>query len=209
MRAGLLVLALLLWPAARASAEWQIKPSFGATFGGGTTLPDVESAVGEVKRTFGASGVFIGEVFGVEADVGRTPRFFQTRTHSVLGGSTPEVASSTVTTITGNLVVAVPRRMTEYTLRPYVAGGGGVIGVQIENVQNRLFSLSSRLPALDIGGGAIGFLTDRLGVGWDVRYFHSIRGKNQPVGQGVGGPEQLSFWRINMAFVVRLRHQTR
>ena len=212
MRAGLLAVALVLVPAVRASAEWQVKPVFGATFGGGTTLFDAEHAVGEVKRTFGVSGMLIGEVVGVEGDIGRTPGFFQSRTPSVAVLAPPSVHwdGSSVTTITGNVVIALPRRLTEYTLRPYVVGGAGVMRVRTKNQTVRTLEISSNLPALDIGGGVVGFLSDRVGLSWDVRYVHSIRGKATPSSQSVGTQsEELSFWRVNMAFVVRLRHTTR
>ena len=35
------------------------------------------------------------------------------------------------------------------------------------------------LPAIDVGGGVTGFVTNRVGVSWDVRYFRSVAG--QPV----------------------------
>ena len=211
MRAAWLALAFLLLPAARASAEWQIKPFFAATFGGGTTLaPFVVEQVGEVKRTFGVSGVFVGEIVGIEGDVALTPGFFQTgKGHLPFSPGEVTLNGSSVATITGNVVIAAPRRLTEYTLRPYFVGGAGVMRARTEPTESQAYLLSSNWAAFDIGGGAAGFLSDRYGVSWDVRYFHSLRGKTGSTGLGVGAPEQLSFWRVNMAFVVRLRHKTR
>ena len=47
-----------------------------------------------------------------------------------------------------------------------------------------------------------GFVSDRIGLNWDVRRFGSVGGKEQtpPVSYG---PEQLSFWRVTMALVIR------
>jgi hypothetical protein len=60
----------------------------------------------------------------------------------------------------------------------------------------------STLTTLDMGGGVTGFLTDRIGVSWDVRRFWTVAGKDQ--GQGLSfGPEQLSFWRASMALAFR------
>src|SRR5713101_6165110 len=102
MRVGLLALALVLLRPAHASAEWQIRPFLGATFGGGTTLVDLEHAAGHPRVAFGISGVLLGEMFGIEADVGHTPRFFQS-------GDLHLVLQSGATTLTGNIVIAFPR----------------------------------------------------------------------------------------------------
>ncbi len=56
-----------------------------------------------------------------------------------------------------------------------------------------------RLPAIDLGGGVTGFLSDRIGVSWDVRHFRSVGGKTRGLSFG---REQLSFWRANMALVI-------
>jgi hypothetical protein len=56
------------------------------------------------------------------------------------------------------------------------------------------------IAALDVGGGVTGFLTDRLGLNWDLRWFRSLRGRQQGVSLG---REKLSFWRASMAVAVR------
>ena len=65
-----------------------------------------------------------------------------------------------------------------------------------------LLSVSSSLAAWDMGVGVTGFLSDRFGVSWDVRYFRSVGGKDQGVGLSTG-LEQVSFWRANMALAIR------
>jgi hypothetical protein len=54
---------------------------------------------------------------------------------------------------------------------------------------------------MDIGGGATGFLSDRLGVSWELRHFRTI-GRGGLSGTSVG-PEQLAFWRATMAIAIR------
>lgn len=194
MRAGPLVLALLLVPAARASAEWQIKPFVGATFAGTTTLLDLDQGAGARHVAVGVTGVRLGEVFGIEADVAHVPGFFQS------GGPFSQlVLGSSATTVTGNVVVALPRHLTEYTLRPYFVGGGGLMRARIDDAGG-ILSVSSNLAAWDMGIGVTGFLSDRFGVSWDVRYFRSASGQDQGLS---AGPEQLSFWRANMALAIR------
>src|SRR5438105_765782 len=109
---GWLAVVLLACSAAPAAAEWQIKPFVGVTGGGETTLVDLEKAAGSPRFAFGVSGVLLGDVFGIESDLSRTPGFFQR-------GDQQLVVQSSVTTLTGNIVVAFPRHLTEYTLRPY------------------------------------------------------------------------------------------
>jgi hypothetical protein len=198
MRIRLPVPALLLFvlvPAQASAAEWQIKPFVGATFGGETTyLANLESAAGHPKFVLGFDVALIGEVVGLEADVSRTPGFFGGTSETV--GLVPQ---SSVTTITGNIVVAAPRHWTEYTLRPYFVAGAGQMRVRAVDTGS-VFPVASDLSAVDIGGGVTGFVTTHVGLSWDVRYFRSANGKDQ--GNSLG-PEQLSFWRANMALAIR------
>ena len=123
---GVALLAGMLFVPARASAEWQIKPFLCVTFDAATTFT-LGNDVGHSRKGVGVSGLLIGEIFGVEADVGHTPDFFGTANGLVL--------SSGVTTITGNVVVAAPRHLTRYTLRLYVVGGAGMMRVRIEDIR--------------------------------------------------------------------------
>jgi hypothetical protein len=176
-----------------ALAEWQIKPFVGVTFGGRTTFVDPELAAEHSNVAFGVSGLLLGEVFGVEGDFGQAPGFFQT-------GDVDLVTSSDVTTLSGNVVVALPRRLSQYTLRPYFVGGLGMMHVHTDDAYGVL--VAKTLPAFDVGGGVTGFLSKRVGLSWDLRYFHSIGGGPEG-GTSVGGAEQLSFWRANMAVAIR------
>ena len=54
MRATVLALALLAQPAT-ASAEWQVQPFLGVTFGGGTSFVDLEHAAGHRHIAVGVS----------------------------------------------------------------------------------------------------------------------------------------------------------
>ena len=195
MRFGLPALLLLLLVPSRAAAEWQIKPFFGVLFGGATTLiSDVEYGAGHPHVVFGVSGMWLGEVIGIEADLGYARGFFQADQGLVSGSS--------ATTLTGNIVIALPRRLAEYTLRPYFVGGGGFMHAGIDQgLGGGGLEVSSTLPAMDVGGGVTGFLSSRIGVSWEVRYFGSL-GQGENRGLSIG-PEQLSFWRANMAIAIR------
>jgi hypothetical protein len=186
-----------------ASAEWQIKPFIGATYGGDSTFvlvgPNVlEPNPNHPHLAYGVNGSLLGEIFGVEVDFGHTPGFFPP------ANSLPvQILSSSVYTLTGNFVVAMPRRLTQYTLRPYVVAGAGLMHVAYDTELN-VIQVSERLQAMDLGAGVTGFVTRRVGVSWDVRYFRSINGTIQN-GVTIGSlSEHLSFWRASMAVAIRI-----
>jgi hypothetical protein len=184
-------------PAAASAAEWQIKPFVAGTYGGNSTFTFVRQSDNYGHTGFGVSGLLLGEIFGVEGDLGHTSGFFE-------GAESPLVTDSGVTTVTGNVVVAMPRKFAQYTLRPYVVGGAGLMHIRIDtgtNLQTLLQTLSN-LQVMDLGAGVTGFLTRRVGVSWDVRYFRSID-RTIENGQSIGS-EHLSFWRVHMALAIRL-----
>jgi hypothetical protein len=179
-----------------ALAEWQVKPFIGLTFGGSTTLIDLEQAVGKANPVIGVNGGAIGEVVGFDVDFGRAPGFFQWGHQS-----DPLLLSSQASTMTWNAVIAMPRRMTQYTLRPYFVGGAGLVHASIEGRLGAVHFSITR-PALDFGGGVTGFLTKRAGLSWEIRHFGTI-GKGQPTGASLLGEERLSFWRATMSVAFR------
>jgi hypothetical protein len=197
MRTRWLALALWLVAPAPAAAEWQVRPFIGFTFGGATTFFDPEVAIGTQNAVVGISGGWLGEVFGIEADFGRAPGFFQT-------DDAPEdvrLVSSAVTTLTGNVVIALPKRLAGYGLRPYFSGGAGLM--HIDTVTRlQLLDIHRTLPMLSLGGGVTGFLTNRVGLNWDVRRLNTLRGEGETLGSSVGR-ERLSFWRATMAVALR------
>ena len=198
MRRALVALLVLLGLPQHASAEWQFKPFIGLTFAGTTTFVDSEQAVGMTKLCWGGDVMYLGEVFGFEGDFGSTPGMFQSGQYSLT--DLQKVYDSAVTTFTGNIVVAWPRHRAEYTLRPYVVAGGGLVRVRIDDKSGPFVTSNQR--GFDIGGGATGFLTRRVGLSWDLRYFRSIAGTGQGGGISFDQP-WISFWRLSMAVAVR------
>lgn len=190
----MLLLALSAPAAAQVSTEWQVRPFIGVTFGGSTTLNDLDQAVGSANLALGVGASLLGNVFGVEGELSHAPGFFQK-------GEAGLVSSSRVTTLTGNVIVGLPRTATEYTLRPYFVGGMGVMWARAVAVLNQVLDTDMTRPAFDLGGGVSGALSNRTGLSWDIRYFRSFAGQEDPLGLGA---ERLSFWRANMALVIRL-----
>jgi hypothetical protein len=198
MTPRVLALALLmLWPAGASAQEWQLKPFLGLTFAGETTIIDLDEAADDVHLSLGGSVTWLGEVVGVEGEFAFVPGFL---TGDREGRA---VSSSGVTTLTGNVVIALPRRMTQYTLRPYAAGGVGLMRITKDDVVSA-FPLTLNVMAIDVGGGVTGFLSETVGLNWDVRYFRNITGAPDPDNPGSSfGAPRLSFWRLTMGVVLR------
>jgi hypothetical protein len=191
---GLLSLAVLSVSSRAIAGERQIRPLIGVTFEGATTFVDSENAAGKPHAVIGANAVWLREIFGVEVDLAHALGFFQA------GDPAHLVVSSGVTTLTGNLVVAAPARKTEYGLRPYFVGGAGLMRVRIDHTFGVL-PVAKTSPAIDVGGGVLGFITNRIGVCWDVRRFASL---SRTTEQGLSiGAERLSFWRASMSLAIR------
>lgn len=195
---GSLAAGLLLLSQPASAAEKQIRPFVALTFAGSTTFVDLDHAVEKRHGAIGIDGVVLGNIFGVEVDLGRMPGFFQT-TASL--GQSPLVLHSSVTTLTGSIVIAAPRKLTEYTLRPYFVAGAGGMRVRTDDYFGAL-KVRDTVGAIGIGGGAIGFLTNRVGVAWDVRRFSSFKGPTFGTGTSLGA-RQLSFWRASVALALR------
>jgi hypothetical protein len=193
MRTLVLVSGVLLMSGRLHAADRQLRPFVGATFGGGTTFVDPENAAGDPNLTIGVGAMFLGEVFGTEVEVADAPGFFEAGKNLVRG--------SRVTTLTGNVVLAAPHRLTEYALRPYVVGGAGLMSVRTTTAFG-VFDLSKVMPDFDVGVGVVGFLTNTVGVCWDLRRFQSVGGGTSSAGISFGD-ERLSFWRATMAVAIR------
>lgn len=180
---------------APAAADWLVTPYIGLKFGGETNLVDLEDAAGDTKLTLGASFSRLGDgILGLEVDFGYAPSYFQR-------GDGPDLVSgSAVTTLTGNVIVAVPRRLIGESLRPYVLGGVGLIHVR-EDYVGDVFRVNSNLLGWTVGAGAIGPLTNRTSLRFEVRRFANLSGQAEPV---VGTLRaRLDFWRATVGLTVR------
>ena len=193
-RVAAFVLTLALAPAV-ASADWLVMPLVGLTFGGDTNILDLDDATGLSNITYGASVNLLSDGgLGVEVDFNYVPDFFQRDGNDL-------VLSSSVLTVMGNVVIATPLKLTGQSLRPFVSGGFGVVRVKGDDVLN-LFPIDRNLSGFNIGGGAIGMLSERSGVRFDLRYYKSFSSNTQDDPVVFGGP-RLSFWRASAALVLR------
>src|SRR5262245_35004700 len=184
---------MLLWLSfeGTARAEWQFRPAIGVNVAQDTTfgLPQAGGSIGRIS--WGGSTALIADVVGLEADFSRRAGFFPSSKQQGAG----IVRSSSVTTLTGNAILTLPSHMVEYTLRPYVVGGAGLMAVRIDQTLD-FFDVSQNMKATDFGGGVTGFLTKRIGLNWDVRYFRSFNGGPElSLGRSQGRPNFLSGGR--------------
>jgi len=190
-------LVLLVCPRP-AAAEWHITPTFGMTFAGKTTLQDFEHATDKIHPVFGIGGTYLTSgIFGFEALAIITPHFFET-------GSLDLIKTSRATALMGNVMVTVPRKWAEYSLRPFVSGGFGLLRTsQVD--PNAKLGVTSNIAGFNIGGGAVGYFSKRTGVRFDFRYYSNLHGGDQlaPDGAVAIGDVQLRYMTLTVGLVFR------
>jgi hypothetical protein len=202
-------LCLLLAPS-QALAEWHFTPVFGVTFAGSTTLVDLQHGTDKRHLNFGGIVSGFGQgVIGAEGVVIYTRHFFEFDGPTAPGDPVPPaIAKSYTLSATGNVVLTVPKRWTEYFLRPYVSGGFGVIrAVSIDQPRSPqtqpLFPLTTTMPAFTIGGGAIGFFSQGTGIRFDVRYHGGLRHTPGPNDLTGGQDLHLRYMTAEIGLVIR------
>lgn len=191
--AFLVALILLALPS-DAAADWLLTPFIGSSFAAETTFLIFGQGAGQTL-TFGGSVALLSDgIFGLEADIGHTPGFFE--------GDDPLglVLSSRVTTLTGSVILAVPLSITRESLRPYIVGGLGLLQARSRHAGG-LFPVDENLLGINIGAGAIGMVTPRTGLRFDVRFLKATSGADGPFARA--GLSSLSFWRATAGVVLR------
>ena len=157
-------MALCLAPAT-ASAEWIFTPFIGASFAAGTDNIDFEDHIDGSKMTFGGSLAWVGGgVFGFELDFGYAPEYFEPDDDDL-----ELVDSSNYTSIMANVMISAPRG----AFRPYAAGGVGMLKTFVDDVDDA-FDVDRNALGFNVGGGVMGWFTDRVGIRGDVRYFRQM-----------------------------------
>jgi hypothetical protein len=188
-----LAVGFLLAGAAPARADFFVTPFAAIKFAGDAAIVDLDSGASNAKFTLGAMAGVLGEGFlGVEADVAYVPRFFERSTGALL-------TRSHVLTVMGNLMVAMPRSVSGYSLRPFVSGGGGLVRVNIDDILEAL-PVDANLFGINVGGGAVGPLSNALDVRFDLRWFKSLTsGGERTIRPG----PPLTFWRVAVGLTIR------
>ena len=158
---GMLSALLVAMLPATATADWLLTPYVGGNMGGDTI---------ESQANFGVSAAWMGAgAFGFEFDAGWVPDFFDTGNDDAAA----LVSESSIGSYMFNVMVGVPVGGQEgLGLRPYGSGGLGAIQTRVESDLGLVDSDESNL-GWNLGGGVMGFLTDKVGLRGDIRYFGS------------------------------------
>lgn len=205
VRLALASLIAILASAAPARAEWQFTPFIGYTFSASTTLLDPLSAVQDTQWHLGAVVTLLGEgPLGLEGYVVRTPSFFQGQESLLNIPAGPAITNSNAYALMGNVVLTTPRSWNRYGLRPFVSGG---LGSMHASHNEELFPVRVNLLGMNVGGGAVGYLTNRVGLRFDLRYFRNVRGlpdDNRDLAPTTAGaPVRIRYWTTAIGVVIK------
>ena len=195
----ILVLAVLVlgFQVAEAQADFLITPFLGTEFAGKTTLLDLDNGAASKHWTYGASATWLSNrILGVEADFAIVPGFFQRSS----GTGQALVIGSRVTTLTGSVIAALPLSVTRDSLRPYAVGGLGLLHVTGEDLLRPPLFESGDWLGLQLGAGAIGLITNRAGVRFDLRHSRALSRDTTLRGERTS---KLSFWRATFGVTLR------
>lgn len=197
----LLTAALVGWialvPAAPAAADIFVSPFLGVKFKGATNELDLDRDAGarDTKSAVGISGVVISDDgFGIEVEVAHQPRFFERK------GDAGLVTRSGVTTIGGNVMLALPLSITRESLRPYAVAGLGWMHASAKDGIG-FNDFSNDFLGLTLGIGAVGFVTEVVGLRFDLRQLRSV--SSSDTSNLTGDLARLSFWRATIGVVFR------
>jgi hypothetical protein len=191
----LVALLVSLAPLPATAQDLLVIPYLGFTFGGGSALfADLEQGATETASALGASVSLVGEgLLGLEGDIAYVPGFFERGDREIV------VPGSFVTSLTGSIILTLPLSVTRESLRPYVLAGGGLMRAEARDIQS-VFPIRSTMPAVVFGGGAVGFLSNSVGVRFDLRYLRSL-GEGDDLIAGTGA--RVRFWRGSIGLVLR------
>ncbi len=200
VRTAALCCLCVIAAAVPARAEWHVTPMIGLTFAGKTTLVDPDIGSGEIHSTLGIAGTWLSKgIIGAEAIATLTPGFFQADDGKF-------ITNSRVTVLMGNVVVTAPRKFTEYFLRPFVSGGFGLIRASENDkaaLATSVIDIHANLAGFNVGGGAIGFLSQGVGVRFDLRYYSTLHTTERPALDELSGKASLRYMVASVGVVLR------
>jgi opacity protein-like surface antigen len=180
-------LVMTLLPSA-AHADWLFSPAVAFPFAADT-----------LDRSHTAYGVTVGvvdeEFFGVEAELGYAPRFFNGNRQDFTG-------TGNVITLMGNILVGRPAGR----LVPYLTAGAGYMQMRVTSDAGT-FTTTTREVGFNAGAGVIAFPVERVGVRGDLRYIRSFQNQDPSWTRGVDvdiAPGAFDFWRASLGVTIRL-----
>ncbi|HVZ22083.1 MAG TPA: hypothetical protein VG871_13510 [Vicinamibacterales bacterium] len=182
------------------AGDWLFTPFIGTTFGADTNFVPPNSGVGVRKTTIGGSGGFLTSgIIGAEASATYSFGFFTSAPNAFGPASTTQ--HTALSTLMGDALFAVPVSVTHESLRPYAVLGAGMMHATSQDLIS-FQPITRTIAAMDVGGGAIGFVNRRAGVRFDLRRFRSLERDAATLTPNSGG-SRLTFWRLSVGVVVR------
>ena len=210
MKKIILFTALAAMAASPARADWLLTPYIGGVFGGASnqfTFNDTDDEF-EQRLNYGVSfGYYNKGIFGVEIDYGAAPNFFQ------FTGGTNNFdlfdLDSSVQTLMGNVVLALPVGGPDGPFRPYLTAGLGTIRTQLRSESDVFDELTSNDSGYNVGAGAHLLAAGRIGIRADVRYFRGFEAiddedpVDNPLFDQPFAQEVFNFWRGTIGVTFR------
>ena len=190
MTALILTAVVVVAAPRQARAEGYVSPWAGVNFASG--LDSIDNGRGAFGVNAGGMGAGI---IGGEVGFGYSPSFF---------GTENDFGNNSVIDFMGNLIIGIPvGGTTGGGFRPFVTGGIGLLRTQFDD--NTVFDVKSanNMWGWNVGGGAMGFFNDHVGLRGDVRY---TRGWEDLVTGDTRidvNNNQLHFWRTSIGVVIR------
>lgn len=197
MRRAFILIGMLLFAPATARADFFITPFAGMKFGGSTSIVDLELAAGKKKLVLGIGArQFDDGILGYEVEFANLAGYFTNEDEFLMR---PLVKNGNyVNELTGSIVLSAPPGFTGGGLRPYAVVGGGLIHAASEDYFE-LFLVRRTVPAINLGIGAIGMLTNNVGVRFDMRHLRSL--STDPPTGSIG--RHIAYSRFTIGLLLR------
>jgi hypothetical protein len=193
-----LVMALLVSSPAVAQADWVFTPHFGSTFGA-----DVKDRPHAVFG--GALAEFDEDAFGWEADVAFVPDAFAGR----YGAVDFSESNSSLFSVMANALIGLPvGGQHRDRVRPYLTVGAGLLQMHVASPDGgNFFKTTTHEAGWNAGAGGLVFITSRIGLRGDVRYFRSFQDQPPTWTRGIDvdvAPGHFDYFRGTFGVTMRL-----
>lgn len=189
-----LVIALLLALPGVARADIFVVPFAGLKFGGSTSIVDLDLAASKRKLTLGGSAVYLSNrIIGYEVDFGSITGYFENADQGLIK------PGSYVIDLSANALLSLPPGATGGGLRPYLVVGGGLIHAEAEDFFE-IFQIRRTVPSVTVGAGAVGLISNTVGVRFDLRHLRSL---SKDASFGLVG-RRIAYSRLTIGLLLRL-----